>query len=63
MADLQCGAVIWRATGGEGEFQGASGLITSNFCVNANCEAVDNNYARIFSGSRNPAKWKSSPKG
>ena len=48
VADLQCGAVIWRITGGEGEFQGASGHITSNFSVNANGEAVDNNYARIF---------------
>ncbi len=48
VAGLQCGAVIWCITGGEGEFQGATGHITSNFSVNANGEAVDNNYARIF---------------
>ena len=48
VAGLQCGAVVWRVTGGEGEFQGASGHITSNFCVNADGEAVDNNYSRIF---------------
>ena len=33
VADLSCGAVVWRITGGEGEFQGASGHITSNFAV------------------------------
>ncbi len=48
VADLQCGAVVWRVTGGEGEFQGASGHITSNFRANADGEVVDNNYSRIF---------------
>ncbi len=48
VADLSCGAVIWRITGGVGEFQGASGHITSNFAVSAAGEAVDNNYSRIF---------------
>ncbi len=48
VADLSCGAVVWRITGGEGEFQGASGHITSNFAVTAAGEAVDNNYSRIF---------------
>ncbi len=48
VADLSFGAVVWRITGGEGEFQGASGHITSNFAVTAAGEAVDNNYSRIF---------------
>ncbi len=48
VADLSCGAAIWRITGGDGEFQGASGHITSNFAVSATGEAVDNNYSRIF---------------
>ena len=48
VADLSYGAVIWRITGGEGEFQGASGHITSNFAVSATGEVVDNNYSRIF---------------
>ena len=48
VADLSCGAVVWRIAGGEGEFQGASGHITSNFTVSAGVEAVDNNYSRIF---------------
>ena len=48
VTDLSFGAEVWRITGGEGEFQGASGHITSNFAVSATGEAVDNNYSRIF---------------
>ena len=43
----QWGAVIWRITEGEGEFQGATGYITSNFTVSANGEVVDNHYVRM----------------
>jgi hypothetical protein len=46
--ELQWGMVRWRVTGGDGEFQGASGFITSNFTVSSNGELVDNQYARIF---------------
>jgi hypothetical protein len=46
--DLQWGMVRWRVTGGDGEFQGASGFITSNFTVSSSGELVDNEYARIF---------------
>ena len=46
--DLSAGAVLWRITGGEGEFKGASGYITSNFTCTAAGEAVDNNYVRMF---------------
>jgi hypothetical protein len=46
--DMQCGAVVWRITGGEGEFQGARGYITSNFTASATGEVVDNNYLRIY---------------
>jgi hypothetical protein len=48
ISDLQCGAVIWRITGGEGGMQGASGYITSNFTFEARGEVVDNQYARIY---------------
>jgi len=48
VSDLQCGAVIWRVTEGEGEFRGASGYITSNFTFSANGELVDNQYVRIY---------------
>lgn len=46
--DLQRGAVMWEVTGGEGQFAGATGLITSNFAVDAGGEAVDNQFARLF---------------
>jgi hypothetical protein len=46
--ELQWGMVRWRVTGGDGEFQGASGFITSNFTVSSSGELVDNQYARIF---------------
>lgn len=43
----QWGAVIWRITAGDGEFQGASGYITSNFTVSASGDVVDNHYVRM----------------
>ena len=46
--DLQRGAVIWEVTGGEGQFAGATGLITSNFTVGAGGEVVDNHFAQLF---------------
>lgn len=45
---LQRGAVIWEVTGGDGQFAGATGLITSNFTVGPKGEVVDNHYARLF---------------
>ncbi len=35
------GAVIFRVEGGEGQFEGASGLITSNFTATTTGEVVD----------------------
>jgi hypothetical protein len=48
VANLQCGAVIWRVTEGEGSLIGASGYITSNFTFSAEGEVVDNQYVRIY---------------
>ncbi len=45
---LRAGAVIWRVTGGEGRFAGATGLITSNFSVTADGQLVDNQCAQLF---------------
>ena len=45
---LQHGAVIWAVTGGEGQFAGASGLITSNFTVGPDGAVVDDHFARLF---------------
>jgi hypothetical protein len=40
--------VIWRVEDGEGQFAGASGLITSNFTLNATGELIDNHFGLIF---------------
>jgi hypothetical protein len=45
---LQRGAVIWEVTGGEGQFAGASGLITSNFSVGPEGQVVDNHFVQLF---------------
>jgi len=45
---LQHGSVMWRVEGGEGQFAGASGLITSNFTLSATGEVVDNHFGLIF---------------
>lgn len=45
---LQSGAVIWRVDGGEGQFEGASGFITSNFTFHESGEVVDNQFGVIF---------------
>ncbi len=45
---LNHGSVIWRVTGGEGEFAGATGLITSNFTFGKQGEVADNQWVRLF---------------
>jgi hypothetical protein len=47
-ANLKHGAVMWRIDGGEGQFEGASGIITSNFTVGEAGEVVDNHFGVIF---------------
>jgi len=42
------GGVTWTVEGGEGQFAGASGLITSNFLVGAAGEVVDHHVGVIF---------------
>ena len=42
------GGVLWRITGGDGRFGGASGVIASNFTVSPAGDVVDNHYARIY---------------
>lgn len=42
------GAVSWRIDGGEGQLEGASGLITSNFLVSDTGEVLDNHFGVIF---------------
>jgi hypothetical protein len=45
---LQQGSVMWRIIGGEGAFEGASGLITSNFLLGADGSATDHQFGLLF---------------
>lgn len=47
LPETQWGVISWRITSGDGEFQGASGYITSNFTVGASGDVVDNHYVRM----------------
>jgi hypothetical protein len=46
--DLKHGTVTWKIDRGEGQFEGASGLITSNFTVSGSGEVVDNHLGIVF---------------
>ena len=46
--NLRQGAVMWRVDGGEGQFEGARGLITSNFTLSAEGEVTDHHFGVIF---------------
>ncbi|HJY81012.1 MAG TPA: hypothetical protein VKK81_08020 [Candidatus Binatia bacterium] len=45
---LKHGAVIWKVERGEGQFAGATGLITSNFFVSSTGEVTDNHFGVLF---------------
>jgi hypothetical protein len=45
---LRHGAAIWEVEGGEGQFRGARGRITSNFFVSDTNELTDNHFGLIF---------------
>jgi hypothetical protein len=45
---LKHGSVIWKVDRGEGQFEGASGLITSNFFVSGEGEVTDHHFGVIF---------------
>jgi len=42
------GTVMWRVDGGEGQFTGASGLITSNFFVDEQLGMVDHHFGVLL---------------
>jgi hypothetical protein len=42
------GVVIWKVNGGDGQFDGATGYITSNFLVTPDGEVVDHQFGVIF---------------
>jgi hypothetical protein len=45
---LRHGAAVWEVEGGEGQFRGAHGRITSNFVVSETNELTDNHFGLIF---------------
>jgi len=45
---LRHGAAVWEVEGGEGQFRGARGRITSNFFVSDTNELTDNHFGLIF---------------
>ena len=45
---LKSGAVIWRVDGGEGQFAGATGFITSNFTLSDAGDVTDNQFGVIL---------------
>jgi hypothetical protein len=45
---LKQGSVIWQVEGGEGQFNGAQGLITSNFTISNTGEVTDHHFGVIF---------------
>jgi hypothetical protein len=42
------GTVMWRVEGGEGQFTGASGLITSNFMVDGDRKITDHHFGVLW---------------
>ena len=45
---LKHGCISWKIDSGEGQFDGASGLITSNFVVTETGAVTDNHFGVIF---------------
>ena len=48
VSGLNHGTIMWSVIEGDGEFSGASGLITSNFTFSEQGDIVDNHYVRLF---------------
>jgi hypothetical protein len=45
---LKSGAVMWKVDGGEGQFAGASGYITSNFTMDEAGHVIDHQFGVIY---------------
>jgi hypothetical protein len=45
---MQPGSVIWQISGGTGDFEGATGTITSNFLFSPSGELVDNHLGILY---------------
>lgn len=53
-ADLRQGTVVWNVEGGEGHFEGASGLITSNLLLSHTGDLTENQLGVIFASAPLP---------
>ena len=42
------GSIMWKVTNGQGQFEGATGLITSNFTFDGSGNIVDNQFGVIY---------------
>ena len=42
------GSIMWKITNGQGQFEGASGLITSNFTLDGSGTLTDNQLGVIY---------------
>lgn len=51
--ELRQGTVVWSIDGGDGHFEGSSGLITSNFLLSATCDLTENQLAVVFTVADN----------
>jgi hypothetical protein len=51
--DLRQGTVVWTIEGGVGHFEGASGLITSNFLLSATGDLTENQLGVVFALAEN----------
>jgi len=51
--DLRQGTIVWRIEGGDGHFDGATGLITSNFLLSATGDLTENQLAVVFALAEN----------
>jgi hypothetical protein len=51
--DLRQGTIVWTIEGGDGHFEGASGLITSNFLLSATGDLTENQLGIVFALAEN----------
>jgi hypothetical protein len=51
--DLRQGTVVWTIEGGDGHFEGATGLITSNFLLSATGDLTENQLGVVFALAEN----------
>ena len=51
--DLRQGTVVWTIEGGEGHFDAATGLITSNFLLSATGDLTENQLGVVFALAEN----------